>query len=136
MKVVACDDKRHRRETVTAVSAEITPNNRHYLRGLDCKYRKFAKIQRDILNGKLRIVQNKKRTETDLEHDDDDDKEEKIPQETGKVYDTSERDGKYEPIRTDPENDSLEIHTDGETLQGKNSKLNIKRSNRNKNKPN
>ena len=46
-----------------------------------------------------------------------------------------ERDDRYEPIRTDPENDPLQILTDGEIPQGGNS-INIRRSNRNINKPN
>ena len=53
-------EKRHRRESAPAVSAEITPKNRHCLRGLDGKYGKWDEILRDILNRKLRIVQNKK----------------------------------------------------------------------------
>ena len=47
------------------------------------KYGKWDEILRDTLNGKLRIVQNKKRTETYAEDDDDDDDEEEIPEETG-----------------------------------------------------
>ena len=40
----------------------------------------------------------------------DDDNVEK-PEEAGpKVYDTSEKHRKYEPIRTDSENDALQIH--------------------------
>ena len=117
-------EKRHRRETVLTVSAEITPKNRHWLRRLDGKYGKWDEILPDILNGKLRIVQNKKRTETDSEDDDDFDddngeEEEEIPEERGRVYDTSERDGRYQPIRTDPENDPLQLHTDGQITQGK-----------------
>ena len=46
------------------------------------------------------------------------------------------RDGRYEPIRTNPENDTLQIHTDRELPQGENSKLSIRRSNRNVIKPN
>ena len=55
-------EKRHRRESAPAVSAEITSKNRHCLRGLDGKYGKWDEILRDILNGKLRFVQNKKST--------------------------------------------------------------------------
>ena len=129
-------EKRNRRETVPAVSAEITPWNRHCLRGLDGKYGKWDENLRDFLNCKLRINQNKKRTETDSEdEDEDEDDEEEIPEEAGTVYDTSERDGRYEPIRTDPENDSLQLHTDGEMPQGENSKI-IRRSNRNISRPN
>ena len=39
----------------------------------------------DILNGKLRIVQNKKRAESDSEYDDDDNNEEQIPEVAGRV---------------------------------------------------
>ena len=83
------------------------------------------------------MIQNVKRTETDPEDDDDqDDDEEEIPEEAGTVYDTFERDVRYEPIRTEPENDCLQLHTDGEMPQGENSKLNIRRTNRNVNRPN
>ena len=88
------------------------------------------------MNWKLRIVQNKKRTETDSENDDDhNEEEEDIPEETGRVYDPSERDGRYQSTRTDPEKDSLQLHTDGEIRQGENSESNISRSDRNINKP-
>ena len=70
---------------VPAVSAEITQKNSHCLRGLDGKYGKWDEILRDILNGKLRIVQDKKHTETDSEVDHDDDEEEEIPEETRSV---------------------------------------------------
>ena len=130
-------EKRHPRESAPTVSAEITPKNRHCLRGLDGKYGKWDENLRDILNGKLRIVQNKKQTETETEdEDDDDDDEEVIPEEAGKTYDTSEREGRYAPIRTDPENDAIQIHTDGKMPQGENTENNHRRSNRNKNRPN
>ena len=50
--------------------------------------------------------------------EEDDDEEEELPDEAGRVYDTSERSGRYEPIRTDPENGVLRIHPDGEIPQG------------------
>ena len=53
-------EKSHRRESAPAVSAEITPKNRHCLRGLDGKYGKWDEILRDILNGKLRIQNSAK----------------------------------------------------------------------------
>ena len=63
-----------------------------------------------------------------------------MPEETGtptKVYDTSERKGNYVPIRTSPEEDALQIYTDGETtgenLENQNQ---TRRSNRNSKKPN
>ena len=104
--------------------------NRPCLRSGDESFGKWDEILRDILNGKLRIIQNAERAETDSQ-DDDNDEEVEILEETGRVYDTSERNGRYEPIRTDPEHDSLQLHTDGEIPQGEISKLNIRRSNRN-----
>ena len=61
-------------------------------------------------------MQNKKHTETETEDEDEDDEE--IPEEAGKTYDTSEKDGRYAPIQTDPENGVIQIHTDGEMHQG------------------
>ena len=122
-----------------AVSADITQKNHHCLRGLHGKYGKWDEKLLDILEGKLRIVQRKTRTETDSGDDDDDDddeEEEEISEEPRSVNDTSERDGRYEPIRTDPKKYSLQLHTDGEVPQGENSKLNIRRSNRIIKKPN
>ena len=58
-------------------------------------------------------------------------------EETGnRSYDTSERDGRYEPIRTNPEEDVIQIHTDGEISQGENTENKTRRSNRNTTKPN
>ena len=70
----------------------------------------------DILNGKLKTVQNRRKTDTDTdEEEDDDDDEEKMPEATGRqTYDVSERNGKYIPIQTNPEDDAIQIHTDGE----------------------
>ena len=128
-------EKRHRRERVPAVSSEITPKNCHCRRGLDGKDGKWVKILREILNVKLRIFRNKKPTKTDSDDDDDDNEEEEdIPEKTERVYDKSERDCRYQPIRTDPDNDSLKLHTDGTIPQGENSESNTRRSNRNINK--
>ena len=59
-----------------------------------------------------------------------------MTEEVGKTYDTSQRDRRYAPIRTDPENDVIQIHTDGEMPQGENSENKNRRSNRDTNKPN
>ena len=80
-------------------------------------------------------MQNKKQTETETEDDDDDDEEE-MPEEAGETYDTSERGGRYGPIRTDPDNDVIQIHTDGEMPQGEKTENNHRRSNQNTNRPN
>ena len=77
------------------------------MRGLNGKYGRWDEILRNILNGKLNIVQDPKQPETETEDEDDDDEE--MPEETGtptKVYDTSERNGSYVPIRTSPEEDA------------------------------
>ena len=81
-------------------------------------------------------MQNRKKTETDTEEEDDEDDEE-MPETTEReTYDTSERNGSYVPIRTNPEDDALQLHTDGE-LPGENKSNNvIRRSNRNIVKPN
>ena len=94
-------DRKNRNTTAPTISAEITSKNRHCLRGRDRNYGKWDEILRDVLNGKLRIIQNKK-TETDAENEDD----------------TSGRHGRYVPIQIDPENDVIQIHTDGEITQG------------------
>ena len=64
--------------------------------------------------------------------DEDDDDDEEMPEETGnRSYDTSERDDRYKPIRTNPEEDVIQIHTDGETPQCENTENKTRRSNRN-----
>ena len=90
-----------------------------------------TKYLRDIPNGKWKIVQNRKATDSDTEEDDDDEDDEELPEENGtpEVYDFSERDGKQAPMRTNPEKEKKQIHTDAE-ISGENSKTNIKRSHR------
>ena len=52
-------------------------------------------------------------------------------EETGrKTYDTCEGNGRYAPIQTNPEDDTIKIHTDGEILGENTEKIN-RRSNRN-----
>ena len=48
-------------------NGEINPKNRHCLRGLDGKYGRWDEILRNILNGKLKIVQNRKATDTNTD---------------------------------------------------------------------
>ena len=103
---------------------------------MDGKYSRWDEILKDILNGKLKSVPNKKRAESDTE-DDDDDEDEEMPEEAGTpiVYDTSEKDGRYVPIRTNPEEeDTLQLHTDSET--GEKLKTQIRRTNRQSKNPN
>ena len=59
-----------------------------------------------------------------------------MPEDAGKNYKTSERNARYVPIRTDPENGLIQIHTDGEFLQGEKITNNLTRSDRNTNRPN
>ena len=129
-------EKKSRREQIPLPENEIQPKNRHCLRGLDGKYGRWDEIVRDILNGKLKIVRNRRKTETDTEEEDDEDDEE-MPETTEReTYDTSKRNGSYVPIRTNPEDDALQLHTDGE-IPGENKNDNIiRRSNRNIAKPN
>ena len=106
------------------------------MRGLNGKDDRWDEVLRDILNGKLSIVQNPIQAESDTEDDDDDDVE--MQEETGtptKVYDTSERDGSYVLIRTSPKDDALQIYTGGE-MTSENLEKQIWRSNRNSKKPN
>ena len=92
------NERKTRREPAPMTSGEIQPKNRHCLRGLDGKYGRWDEILRDILNGKLKIVQNRK-TDSKTE-DDDDDEDEEMPEETGNItYDTSKRNGRYVPIK-------------------------------------
>ena len=55
-----------------------------------------------------------------------------MPEETGDhAYDTSERDGRYEPIRTSPEEGVTQIHTNNEFLPGEKIENTIRRSSQN-----
>ena len=82
------------------------------------------------------MYKRKKHTETETEDGDEDEDDEEMQEETGKIFDTSEKDGRYAPIQTDPENDVIQIHTDGKMHQGENSENKHRRSNRNTNRPN
>ena len=129
-------ERRTKKEPKVNTSGEINPKNRHCLRCLDGKYGRWDEILRDILNGKFKIVQNREVTDIETEDDDDEDDED-VPEEIGapKTYDTCERGGKNIPIRTNPEADALQIHTDDE-IPGENLENKVRRSNRNSKKPN
>ena len=85
------------------------------------------------MNGKLKFVKARKQTTSDTEEDDYDEDEE-MPEEVGTPAQngTSERDGRYIPIRTNPEEDALQLHTDGE-ISCENIETNIRRDSK---KPN
>ena len=125
-------EKKIRLEQIPQPDNEIQPKNRHCLRGLDEKYGRCDEILRDILNGKLKIVQ----TDSEEEEEEEDDDVEEMPETTGRqTYDTSVRNGQYVPIQTKPEDDALQLHTDGGIPGGNNKTINW-RSNRKVNKPN
>ena len=96
------------------------------------------KILRNILNGKLKLGQNLRKADTDTEEEDDDedDDEEEMPEATGRqTYDNCERNGKYIPIQTNPEDDAIQIHINGE-ISVENTETIIQCSNRNVHKLN
>ena len=104
-------------ERAPQIGDKITPKNRHCLRGVDGKYIQWNEILRDILNGKLKIIQNRTRkSESESESEESEiDEESDFEMENA---DTSERNG-YKPINTNPE-DELKLHTDGELPTGEN----------------
>ena len=54
--IISQRDKR----TAPKIGDTITPKNRHCLRGVDGNYIQWNEILRDVLNGKLKIVQNQR----------------------------------------------------------------------------
>ena len=50
-----------KKERAPQIGDKITPENRHCLRGVDGKYIQWNEKLRDILNGKLKIIQNRTR---------------------------------------------------------------------------
>ena len=106
--------KERNTESSPKIGDTITPKNWHCLRGVDGKYIQWNEILKDVLNGKLKLVQNKK-TEADSESEEGEIEDEESDFEN---HDTSERDG-YRPITTSPD-DELSLHTDGELITGEN----------------
>ena len=54
-------EKKTSGEQISQANGEIQPHFRDSLRGLDGKYGRWNEILRDILNGKLKIVQDQKK---------------------------------------------------------------------------
>ena len=104
-----------KKERAPQIGDKITPKNRHCLRGVDGKYIQWNEILRDILNGKLKIIQNRKhKSESESASEEGEiDAESDFEMENP---DTSERNG-YKPICTNPD-DELKLHTDGEMPTG------------------
>ena len=126
------------RKTAPKIGDTITPKNRHRLKGVDGKYIQWNEILRDVLNGMLKIIQNQ-RTESDCESEEGEIEDEESDFEN---HDTSEKDGRYKPITTSPE-DELILHTDAEINTGEkqsNDKTTenekMRRSNRESKQPN
>ena len=99
------------RKAAPKIGDNITPENRHCLRGVDGKYIQWNEVLRDVLNGKLKIVP-RTGTDTESEEGEIDDDESDFEN-----HDTSEKDGVYRPVTTSPE-DELNLHTDGELNTG------------------
>ena len=87
------------KRTAPKIGDTITPKNRHCLRGVDGKYIHWNEILRDVLNGKLKIVQNQ-RSESESESEEGEIEDEESDFES---HDTSEKDGRYKPVTTSPE---------------------------------
>ena len=125
------------RKTAPKIGDTITPKNRHCLRGVDGKYIQWNEILRDVLNGKLKIIPNKK-LDSDSESEEGEIEDEDSDFENP---DTSERNGRYQPITTSPE-DVLNLHTDGQLNTGEIkientvTEKNIRRSNWESKQPN
>ena len=101
------------RKAAPKIGDNITPKNRHCLRGVDGKYIQWNEVLRDVLNGKLKIVPSQRTgTDTESEEGEIDDDESDFEN-----HDTSEKDGVYRPVTTSPE-DELNLHTDGELNTG------------------
>ena len=79
------------KRTAPKIGDTITPKNRHCLRGVDGKYIQWNEILRDVLNGKLKIVQNQRNeSESDSEEGEIEDEESDFEN-----HDTSEKNGRY-----------------------------------------
>ena len=126
------------RKTASKIGDIITLKNRHCLIGVDGKYIQWNEILRDVLNGKLQVVQNQ-RSQSDSESEEGEIDDEKSDFEN---HNSSEKDGRYRPITKSPE-DELILHTDGEINPGEKQTHNkttenekIRRSNRESRQPN
>ena len=76
--------------------------------------RKIGGNAPSFFNLKIEDCPNREKTKPDTEDGNDTDDEWEIPEATGeRLYDTFERDECYMPIRTNPENDVIQIYTDG-----------------------
>ena len=100
-KMKSPTEKKDVKATVPIVSQEITRKNHHCLHGINGNNGIRDMILAETLNRKLRIVRNPK-TKANGE-DDNDDENKEMTEDARRNYTTAERDGRYFPIRTDPE---------------------------------
>ena len=129
-----------KKERAPQIGDKITPKNRHCLRSVDGKYIQWNEILRDILNGKLKIIQNRTRKSESESESEEGETDEESDFELENP-DTSERNG-YKPISTNPEDES-KLHTDDEMPSSENKNkyvetenLPVRRSNRKCMQPN
>ena len=107
-----------KKERAPQIEDKITPKNRHCLRGVDGKYIQWNEILRDILNGKLKILQKNRKRKSESESESEElEIDEESDFEMENPY-TSERNG-YKPICTNPD-DELKLHADSEMPTGEN----------------
>ena len=130
----------NKKERAPQIGNKITPKNRHCLRAVDGKYIQWNGLLQDILNGKLKIIQNRTRKPDSESESEEGEIDEKSDFEVENP-DTSERNG-YKLICTIPDNE-LKLHTDGEMPTGENENkcletknIAVRRSNRKCMKPN
>ena len=131
-------ERKTRREPTPMTSGEIQPKNRHCLRVLDWKYGRWDEILREILNGTnghIKMYKTEKNRQWDgrwrwrwwWRRDAGSDRRHHI------WHIRTKR--KLCPIQTNPVDDAIQIHTDGE-ISGENLDHKIRRPNRKTNKPN
>ena len=102
------------RKATPKIGDTITPKNRRFLRGEE-KYIQWNEILREVLNGKLTIVENK-RTGSESESEEKEIEEEEKDFEN---HDTSERDGCYRTITTSSDDEKgINFHTYGKLNTG------------------
>ena len=124
--------RKTRKEPAINTNGEFDPKNRYCLRGLDDKYGRWDGILCDILNGKLKIVHLENQREATPKR-----KMKmmmtkrcrKKPEHQHRKCMLPSNEADDEPIGTNPEDDALQLHTDGE-ISGENLETNITRSSR------
>ena len=120
--------QKERKKDSAKIRRHHLSKNRHCITGVDGKYIQWNEILRDVLNGKLKYVQNQ-RTESVSESEEGEIDDEESDFEN---HGTSEKDGRYRPITASPK-EEINLHTDGEINPGE-KQTNIKITENEKNK--